>query len=177
MIERLFELTQLDSGRVKYHSEVFPLEELAADVLNRISVKAEHNNVTLELISDNQLPLVQADPVRIGQVLQNLLDNAIKFNGDGGHVWLHLEPADDGVVIAVSDDGKGISQEDLPHVFERFYTADKSRTSKGQGSGLGLAIAHTIVEAHQGELTVESRKPGNGAVFRFTLPAAVLDAD
>jgi len=171
LVERLFELSQLDSGRAETRPEPFSLEELADDVLRRLEVKAAAAGVALELETDGGPTDVMADPLRIAQVLQNLVDNAVKFNRAGGRVTVTLGPAGARVPVSVRDDGEGIAAEDLPHVFERFYTADKSRTGKDRGSGLGLAIAHRIIQAHGGELTVESRA-GQGACFRFDLPAA-----
>lgn len=172
LIERLFELTRLDNGNAEFRRESFSLEELAVDVLDRMEVKATEHGVTLDLSVEDGLPLVEADALRIVQVLQNLLDNAIKFNETGGSVWVTLRPVAVGVEVEVRDDGPGISDEDRTHVFERFYTADKSRSDKGRGSGLGLAIAHRIVTNHGGSLTLENADEDGGAIFRFTLPAA-----
>lgn len=173
LIERLFELTRLESGQAEYRREAFSLEELAADVLGRLEPQARAAGVALALDAEAGLPLVFADPLRIGQVLQNLADNAIKFNRPGGEVRVSLRGAAAGVGVEVGDTGIGIGSEDLPHVFERFYTVDKSRGGN-TGSGLGLAIAHQIVTGHGGALTVESRV-GGGTTFRFELPVAALD--
>ena len=177
LIERLFELTRLESGQVQYRREAFSLEELAADVLGRLESRSRDADVALNLDAEAGLPLVHADPLRIGQVLQNLADNAIKFNRRGGEVRVSLrrlqDGPGDGVAVEVGDTGIGIGNDDLPHVFERFYTVDKSR-SGNTGSGLGLAIAHQIVSGHGSDLTVESRE-GGGTTFRFSLPAAVPD--
>ncbi len=170
LIERLFELTRLESGQAEYRREAFSLEELAADVLGRLESRALAAHVNLGMDAEADLPLVHADPLRIGQVLQNLTDNAIKFNHPGGEVRVTLRRREEGIAVEVGDTGIGIGNEDLPHVFERFYTADKSR-SRNTGSGLGLSIAHQIVMGHGGELTVESRV-GGGTTFRFDLPAA-----
>jgi signal transduction histidine kinase len=170
LIERLFDLTQLESGQVDFRPEVFPLEELADDILRQLEVKADAQGIKLELEVEGKLELVKADPLRIGQVLQNLVDNAVRHSLEGGQVVLKLAKIERGIMVSVSDSGTGISEEDLPHVFERFYTADKSRTGRNHGSGLGLAIAHRIITAHGGELTVESRQ-GSGTCFRFNLSA------
>jgi len=172
LIERLFELTYLESGRVEYRREAFSIVELAYEVLTRCEKRAEDRQITLHCDVEGEPPLVDADPLRIGQVLQNLVENAVKFNREGGEVHLRVIGHDDGVDLEVRDTGIGIASEDLPHVFERFYTAEKSRTTKG--AGLGLAIAHRIVTGHGGELTVESRE-GVGTAFRFDLPAADID--
>jgi len=170
LIERLFDLTQLESGQVDFRPEEFPLEELADDVLRQLEVKAAANDVKLVLEVEGDLQLVKADPLRIGQVLQNLVDNAVQHSQDGDNVTVKLTRIERGIMASVCDNGSGIAEEDLPHVFERFYTANKSRTGSNSGSGLGLAIAHRIITAHGGELTVESRK-GHGTCFRFNLSA------
>jgi signal transduction histidine kinase len=172
LIDRLFELTYLESGRVEYRREAFSIEELAHEVLTRCEGRADERSIKLHCDVEGELPLVDADPLRIGQVLQNLVENAVKFNHDGGEVHLRVVGRSDGVDLEVRDTGIGIASEDLPHVFERFYTAEKSRTAKG--AGLGLAIAHRIVTGHGGELTVESHE-GAGTAFHFQLPAADID--
>ena len=174
LIERLFELTYLESGRVEYRCEVFSIVELAHEVTARCETRAAETGVTLHCDIEGDPPLVDADPLRIGQVLQNLVENAVKFNREGGEVHLRVSGDGDRVDLEVRDTGIGIASEDLPHVFERFYTAEKSRTAKS--SGLGLAIAHHIVSGHGGELTVESRE-GDGTAFRFSLPSAELPED
>ena len=172
LIARLFELTSLESGRVEYRREAFSIVELSHEVLTRCESRADEQQVTLHCDVEGDPPLVDADPLRIGQVLQNLVENAVKFNREGGEVHLCVTARPDSVDLEVRDTGIGIASEDLPHVFERFYTAEKSRTAKG--AGLGLAIAHRIVTGHGGELTVESHE-GNGTAFCFSLPASHLD--
>jgi two-component system phosphate regulon sensor histidine kinase PhoR len=113
------------------------------------------------------LPSPQADRERIGQVIQNLLHNAIKFTPTRGQVFVSAELTPDSIIVSVTDTGIGISDEDLAHVFERFYKADKARS--GGGTGLGLAIAKHIVQAHGGTIWAQS-KEGKGSTFRFNLP-------
>jgi two-component system sensor histidine kinase BaeS len=109
---------------------------------------------------------------RINEVLGNLLSNAFKFTPHGGSVDLTLEPVEGGVLMEVHDTGAGISPEQLPHIFEKFYQADNQRSARASGSGLGLAIAKQIVEAHGGTISCEST-PGVGTTFSITLPAQV----
>jgi len=106
----------------------------------------------------------------MGQVLINLLHNAIKFTPPGGRVHLSARQDGDRVLVSVSDTGVGIAAEDLPRIFERFYKADRSRS--GGGTGLGLAIARHLVEGHGGRIWVESQE-GKGSTFSFSLPVAV----
>jgi signal transduction histidine kinase len=111
------------------------------------------------------------DAQQIGRVLSNLLGNAVRHTPAGGTVKVQAEAMQDGVRVEISDTGEGISAEDLPHVFERFYRGEKSRSRATGGAGLGLAIAKGIVEAHGGRIGAEST-PGEGTRFYFTLPEA-----
>ena len=172
LISRLFELSRLESGQYEYRREDFNLVELATELIGSLEGHPEFATLHSELIVEGDLPLVHADPVRIGQVLQNLLENAIKFNKPGGRIKLILAPVPQGVEIRVEDSGIGIAPDDLPHVFERFYTADKSRHQGG--TGLGLAIAHQIVEDHGSKLQVTSRKD-QGTIFHFRIEAAARE--
>ncbi len=111
-----------------------------------------------------------ADPQRIGQVLGNLLDNALRHTPAGGTVTVTAGPAGAGVQFVVTDTGEGIPTEHLPHVFERFYRADAARDRDHGGSGIGLAIARVIATAHHGTITADSPGEGRGATFTLTLP-------
>jgi len=115
--------------------------------------------------------VVRADPDRLKQVFVNLLDNAIKYNRDGGSISIHAEADEALLRVSVSDTGIGIPEADLPRIFERFYRVDKARSRELGGTGLGLAIIKHIVESHGGIVTVTSRL-GEGSTFSFTLPLA-----
>ncbi len=169
LVEHLLVLSRLDSGQAEFNSECFPLPELVDAVLERCSGLAEKREIKLDSISDDSLPMVLADPLQIGQVLQNLIDNGIKFNRPGGTVTIEMLPHANGVQVQVKDTGLGIRTEDVPHVCERFYTGDKSRTHKGESSGLGLAISNKILAAHGTELTINS-VVDEGTCVAFQLP-------
>ena len=171
LIERVLDLSRLDAGRAEFRPEDFPLAELCHEVLARGETIAAERGVSLHCDVAAGLPLVHADPLRVGQVLQNLVENAIKFNRPGGRVTITLRADGEGVVTEVRDTGIGIAPGDLPRIFDRFYTADPSRAGAQHGAGLGLAIAARILEGHGACLAAES-PPGEGTVFRFTLPAA-----
>jgi signal transduction histidine kinase len=113
-----------------------------------------------------------ADGERLGQVLANLLDNALRHTPPGGTVTLHGEAVGDRARLVVADDGEGIPAEQLPHVFERFYRGDTSRDRARSGSGIGLTISRAIADAHGGTLEAASDGPGAGATFSLTLPRA-----
>ncbi|MGV8907767.1 MAG: sensor histidine kinase [Propionicimonas sp.] len=119
-------------------------------------------------------PLVLADPARVGQVLANLLSNALRHASDGGRVDLTVTSAGEWVEIQVRDDGEGIAAEHLPRIFERFYRVDAARDRQHGGTGVGLAISRAIARAHGGELSVTSRGQGAGAIFTLRLAKASL---
>lgn len=178
LVERMLVLSRLDAGQAVLQPEEFSIVELAESVLRRCEHLALPGGLELDLQATPRLPLVMADPLQVAQVLQNLIENAIKFNRPQGRVTVALTAADKRVRVSVSDTGQGIAETDLPHVFERFYTGDAARTRHDdtQGhlkhsSGLGLAIAARLVEAHGARLEVVSRA-GEGAEFWFHLPAA-----
>jgi signal transduction histidine kinase len=115
------------------------------------------------------LPPIQADPNRLGQVLDNLIGNAIKFTPVGGTVTVAAAIEDEAILVKVIDTGIGITDAELNKIFTRFYQVDGSTTRRFGGTGLGLTIVKQIIEAHQGQVRVES-KPGHGSTFSFTLP-------
>lgn len=180
LIERMLVLSRLDAGQAVIQAEEFSIVELADSVVRRCEHLALPGSIAVNLCAEPGLPLVKADPLQIAQVLQNLIENGIKFNRPQGLVTVTLAhlSADKRVLITVADTGQGIDEVDLPHIFERFYTGDTSRTRRGDApdhlqfsSGLGLAIAAKVVAAHGDELKVESRR-GEGATFHFHLSVA-----
>jgi signal transduction histidine kinase len=126
----------------------------------------------VRLVTDvaSGLPELPVDPERMGQVLANLLDNALRHTPAGGTVTISATRGAGGVAISVADTGEGIPAEHLAHIFERFYRVDAARDRAHGGSGIGLAIARALVEAHGGQLTATSPGPGQGSTFRVLLP-------
>jgi signal transduction histidine kinase len=118
----------------------------------------------------DDLPTVWADPERLGQVLGNLLDNALRHTGPGGRVSVTVTAADDELAIAISDTGVGVAREHLPRLFDRFYRADAARDRQHGGAGIGLSIAKALVEAHGGQIEAQSDGHGTGSTFSITLP-------
>jgi signal transduction histidine kinase len=145
--------------------------ELVQSTVTAFSGAASQQGIILHTEVETGLPPVQGDAARIGQVLRNLLSNALRYTPAGGEIIVRCERLPDatGVLLSVKDTGQGIKSEDLPHVFDRFYRGDKSRSRASGGAGLGLAIAKRIVEAHGGQIGVRSEY-GRGAEFWFTLP-------
>ncbi|MGA2974350.1 MAG: HAMP domain-containing sensor histidine kinase [Spirochaetia bacterium] len=179
LVEELFELAMLDSGQTAPREEQLQIAELAQDVVLKLAPGAQSAGVSLSVDPVAELPLVSCDIGMIERVLTNLIENALRFTPAGGAVRVTLTPEGQGVRVTVADTGEGIPAEDLPHIFERFYRADKSRERTSGGAGLGLAIARQIVELHKSSLVVESA-PGQGARFSFHLsamPAAVEPRD
>jgi two-component system, OmpR family, phosphate regulon sensor histidine kinase PhoR len=168
IVNELIQLSRLETGKVELKLEPLDLNLLVRQIIDHLAPQAERKSITLvgDLFED--IPPVRADRDRLRQVMINILHNAVKFTPDGGKITLSTRLEGENVVVAVADTGIGISKEDLPHIFERFFKADKSRS--GEGSGLGLAIARHIVQAHGGEIRVQSQE-GRGSTFSFTLPA------
>ncbi len=167
MVSELIELSRIESGGIELKLEPVDLNEVARHVIARFTPLAERAGVSLSADLADGLPAVSADRERIEQVLINIVHNAIKFTPSGGKATIVTRPAPDAVSVAVTDTGIGISREDLPHIFERFFKADRSRSSGG--TGLGLAIAKHTVQAHHGTISVASEE-GRGSTFTFTLP-------
>ena len=171
LIQDLLTISALESGRIKLDVQPVNLGALVGKVFTDLHSKADNKNV--ELV--NELPelTVNADANRLDQVFANLVDNAIKYGRANGSVRVGSKMLDDGTLeVFVRDDGPGIPAESLDRVFERFYRVDKARSRDQGGTGLGLSIVKHIVQAHRGEVRVESG-PGKGATFFFTLPAMV----
>jgi signal transduction histidine kinase len=168
LVEELLELAKLDARQVQLRQEPLQIAELAQDVVLKLAPEAQSAGVSLTVEREGDLPLVIGDIGMIERVLSNLIENALRFTPSGGSVRAILQAAPEAVRVTVSDTGAGIASEDLPHIFERFYRADKSRDRTTGGAGLGLAIARQIVELHGSSLKVDSR-PGEGARFSFML--------
>ncbi|MDB6168668.1 MAG: sensor signal transduction histidine kinase [Verrucomicrobia bacterium] len=171
LIDDLLLLAKLDSGRMELHPEPTALRVATQDVFDDLLRRAAAREVRLE----NAVPpglIAQADPDRLRQALSNLVDNGIKYGRIGGVLKVSARALEDRrIEICVRDDGPGIPPEALERVFERFYRVDKARSREQGGTGLGLAIVKHAIQAHGGDVRVES-EPGKGAAFYFTLPAA-----
>ena len=171
LIDDLLLLARLDSGRIELQLQPVALHGAAQEAIDDAALIARARRVTLE----NRVPeavTAEADPARLRQVLANLIDNAIKYGAEGGRVVVGGRGLEGALVeITVRDDGPGIPAEAKARIFERFYRADKARSREQGGTGLGLAIVKNVVQAHGGDVRVESA-PGKGSEFFITLPAA-----
>ncbi len=171
LVNDLQELAQADAGQLTLLRNPTPLAGVVEQAVAMLRPQAHTKQITLEADLPDDLPLVDVDAERIGQVLRNLLNNAIAHTPDGGTISVNAKVQGGEVLVAVRDTGEGIAPEHLPHVFDRFYRADKSRARQTGGAGLGLAIVRQLVVAHNGTVGVESAV-GQGSTFTFTLPVA-----
>ncbi len=172
LVGDLQELSRAEAGQLALELQEVGAGKLIREAVDRVSLQFEDKGVQLGMDVAPNLPLVHADPDRIGQVLLNLIGNALQFTDVGGEVSVAARPQDEFVKVSVSDSGVGIAPEHLPHIFDRFYRVDKSRSRASGGSGIGLTIAKHIIIAHGGEIWAESDGLGNGSTFSFTLRTA-----
>ena len=166
------QVSAAEEGRLAMDLQPTNALELAQRAIGAARDGYDRKQVTLTLTSDPPGPdlTVEADAARIGQVLGNLLSNALRHTAPGGRVELSVASRDGWVELQVADDGDGISAQHLPHIFERFYRADTARDRERGGTGVGLAISRAIAEAHGGQLSAASEGPGRGAVLTLLLP-------
>jgi len=174
LIDDLFALSDLEFGRAPLRRRAVAVSPAIVDVVQILGERASQGGLTLSTEISEGLPLVQADPDRLRQVLINLVDNAVKYTPEGGRVTISARPtklgSGDAVELAVADTGIGIPSQDLPRLTERFFRVDKTRSRDLGGTGLGLAIVKHIVQGHGGRLAIESTL-GRGTTVIVTLPA------
>lgn len=170
LVNDLDEITKLESGEQLLYKQNFVIQDLIRDVFETLSLKAAERNIRCNIKKGCEHPIeVFADKEKISQVLINLIENAIKYGKQDGTITASVYNTDDiHVLIEISDDGIGISEEHLPRIFERFYRTDRGRSRNVGGTGLGLAICKHIIEAHGQNIHVRS-KPDVGTTLGFTL--------
>ena len=164
----LLTIVRFDSKSEKLQMEPIALDELLFDTLSRLSPVAKKAQILIEPSCD-ELCFVNGDPIKLQQVIYNLVDNAIKYTPEGGTVWVKLYTEGDKAVLEVRDNGIGIPKESLPHLFDRFYRVDKARSRSTGGTGLGLSIVQSVVHIHGGDIEVDS-EDNVGTVFHVYLP-------
>lgn len=169
LVEDLFELSKLEAKQVEIKPEPIAINELCQDVVLKFKPEAEKNNIELESDINPTLPLVLADISLMERAISNMLRNALQFTPKHGKVLLKTEQVNGSVRVSIADTGCGISEEDLPYIFDRFYKGRQQKSRDKGNSGLGLAISQKIVELHDSEINVESRLD-DGTKFYFDLP-------
>jgi signal transduction histidine kinase len=168
LVGQLLEQARAESGQLKLALRDVDLEEVARPIVSSLEQQASNKGVSLELAALRPVR-VEADPDRLAQVFVNLIDNALRHTAEGGRIRVEIDARDSDAVLRVRDTGEGIPYRDLPHIFERFYVVDRSRTRSTGGAGLGLAIVKGIVDAHGGAISAESML-GRGTAFTIRLP-------
>ncbi len=178
MINDLLNLSRMDSGNQQLDLEFVNFNELVDYVLDRFDMMITNQNKKYTIIRDfTERDLwVEIDTDKIMQVIDNIMNNAIKYSPDGGKITVHLLETHNNIVLSVTDEGLGIPKKDLEKVFERFYRVDKARARKQGGTGLGLAISKEVIKAHKGSIWVESIE-GKGSTFSFSLPYEPYEED
>jgi signal transduction histidine kinase len=168
VVSKLLGLAEVDAGRESLNFEEVSLKELLTELASDIRVLCEDKSICFQLQAPDAI-IVKGDRVKLRQLFLNLLDNAIRHTPQGGSIFVSLNKQGDSAYVSVRDTGVGISEEHLPHIFERFYRVDKSRSRSEGGAGLGLSICQRIAELHGGKIEVES-KVGEGSTFTVLLP-------
>jgi two-component system phosphate regulon sensor histidine kinase PhoR len=171
LINDLLDLARIESGSLQMQFQPCSMHQIALRVIEGITPIADKKKIIVRHEIELNLPPVRADEPQLTQVMINLIDNAIKYTGEKGIITVSAVVAGNALRVRVSDTGIGIPEQDMPRIFERFYRVDKARSRAEGGTGLGLAIVKHIVQAHNGEIFVES-VPGQGSTFTFTLPLA-----
>lgn len=169
LIEDILDISKLESGVMKFDMREIQIAEVIKNSVQDMQSLADKKGLKLKMEIQDNLPLIKGDKVRLTQVLTDLIDNAIKFTEKGEIVVIAKKKGKD-VWVCVKDTGIGIAKENIPKLFTKFYQVDSSLSRRYGGTGLGLAICKKIIEAHGGEIWVESKK-GKGSIFQFTIPA------
>ncbi len=175
LVGQLLEQARAESGQMQLALRDVDLEEVARPIVASLEQHASNKGVSLELTALRPVR-VEADPDRLSQVFVNLIDNALRHTANGGRIRVEIDARDSDAVVRVRDTGEGIPYRDLPHIFERFYVVDRSRTRGSGGAGLGLAIVKGIVDAHGGAISAESML-GRGTAFTIRLPIMRIKRD
>lgn len=170
LVNDLQELSQVEAKAYDLQLRPASVAHLIETAVARLKWQYEEKSVVIAVEEPRELPVVQVDEDRIVQVLINLLGNALQYTPSGGNVSIAALPKDNEIQISIRDTGIGIAPEHLPHLFTRFYRADKSRSRSGGGSGIGLTLSKHLIEAHSGRIWATSPGLGKGSTFTFTLP-------
>jgi two-component system phosphate regulon sensor histidine kinase PhoR len=170
LTDDLLKLSRIEAGQLELETRPVRVEALVNGCVETARLKAEAKRIQIHVDLDDQAPAVRGDGVQLGEVLQNLVDNAVQYTPSGGRIEVQSRSNGHFVTFTVSDTGIGIPESDLERIFERFYRVDAARSREAGGTGLGLSIARHIVEAHGGRIWVESAI-GQGSRFHFSIPS------
>jgi two-component system phosphate regulon sensor histidine kinase PhoR len=169
LVQDLLTLSQMETGDIKMRFDYFDLVPVCAEVIDQVEDRARKKEIKIKLVDPKEKLMVYADPLRISQVVTNLVSNAVNYTAEGGDVTVSFDAGKKNITTQVADTGEGIPTEHLVRIFERFYRVEKSRSREKGGTGLGLAIVKHILEGHGTRAEVESTV-GKGSVFSFKLP-------
>ncbi len=172
LVSDLFQLTKLEEGKIALHKEYINIVPWLESIVATRQLMLDNLTIHCEVVTSNNEIVVSIDQQRLGQAVINILENSIRYTPKGGSIKITVSEQDNDVIIEISDTGIGIGKEDLPHIWERFYRVDKSRSRESGGSGLGLAIVKEIVEVHSGSVDVKSEE-GKGTSFYIKIPKGV----
>lgn len=170
LIRDLLDLSRLRSGKLELNRETVSPVASIENAIETVRIEAEGKGIDIDVIAPSDVMFVRADPVRLEQIIWNLLNNSVKFTPRGGRITLKLEEDGDDIVLTVSDNGQGIDSSFLPHIFEIFRQADASTNRSQSGMGIGLAVVQQLVELHGGSVSAHSAGKGKGATFTIRLP-------
>ncbi|HEX3030339.1 MAG TPA: HAMP domain-containing sensor histidine kinase [Clostridia bacterium] len=169
LTDEILQFAKIQSGNIKLRRENLDVKDIMESVLSSVKIPAEEKSINIKVQCSDNIK-VFADEDRLKQVLINILGNAIKYTGKGGNIDVQVEDLFSKVIFRIKDDGMGITPEDLPYIFEKFYRADKSRQSSNGGTGLGLSIAKSLIELHEGRIWALSDY-SKGTEICFELPS------
>lgn len=169
LVNDILDLANLESDKLSLNKQTISIQEIIAGIIRRYKPVATERNIDLKTNIPDDFPDIYLDPDKITQVLINLMDNALRFSGEKGQILINTGLSENSLTISVVDNGQGIPEEELPFIWERFYKVEKSRNRKLGGTGLGLAIVKKIVEAHGGNVNIQS-KYGSGTTVTIQIP-------
>ena len=170
MINEMLDLDRMEAGKIRIQPKPVDINSLVHEVIDRARASSDKHSLRTEL--DEALPIINADPDRLIQVISNLVSNAVKYSPDGGEVTISTAAENGQVHVSVKDQGVGIAPEFIDRVFGRYERFENSKTSKVVGTGLGLAISRQIIELHGGKIWVQSQV-GSGSTFHFAVPLQI----
>ena len=173
LIRDLLDLSRLRSGKLELNRETVSPVVSIENAIETVRIDADSKDIDIQVVAPEEMLFVQADPVRLEQIIWNLLNNSVKFTPRGGRIEVRLEDDVDDIVLTVSDNGQGIDSSFLPHIFEIFRQADSGTSRAQSGMGIGLAVVQQLVELHGGSVTAFSAGVGEGATFNIRLPRSV----